>query len=81
MSDVVPAEVTHFDADHIGGPSAFPDAQVHLTADEARGAATPPPGVGGSASSRCGGRTARAPSRTSRPSTKRPTPSNGRGDG
>lgn len=30
--------VTHFDIDHIGGLSDFPQAQVHLTADEARAA-------------------------------------------
>ncbi|MBI5336771.1 glyoxylase-like metal-dependent hydrolase (beta-lactamase superfamily II) [Mycobacterium sp. BK558] len=29
---------THFDADHIGGLADFPDAQVHVTATEARAA-------------------------------------------
>lgn len=30
--------ITHFDLDHIGGLADFPDAQVHVTADEADGA-------------------------------------------
>ncbi|MFD8691393.1 MBL fold metallo-hydrolase [Streptomyces sp. NPDC059651] len=40
--DVRHIVLTHFDADHIGGLSDFPDAQVHLTADEARGAVHSP---------------------------------------
>lgn len=40
--DVRHIVLTHFDADHIGGLSDFPDAQVHLTADEARGAVRSP---------------------------------------
>jgi glyoxylase-like metal-dependent hydrolase (beta-lactamase superfamily II) len=35
--DVRHIVLTHFDADHIGGLADFPDAQVHVTADEARG--------------------------------------------
>ncbi|MET8979458.1 MBL fold metallo-hydrolase [Streptomyces sp. NPDC004539] len=34
--------LTHFDADHIGGLSDFPWAEVHLTADEALGAVHSP---------------------------------------
>ncbi|EUA89226.1 metallo-beta-lactamase superfamily protein [Mycobacterium ulcerans str. Harvey] len=30
--------LTHFDSDHIGGLADFPDAQVHVTSAEARGA-------------------------------------------
>ena len=37
-SDVRHIVVTHFDADHIGGLSDFPDAQVHVTSAEAFGA-------------------------------------------
>ncbi|CAN3130825.1 putative metallo-hydrolase Rv2300c [Mycobacterium sp. smrl_JER01] len=37
-SDVRHIVVTHFDADHVGGLSDFPDAQVHVTAAEAFGA-------------------------------------------
>lgn len=33
---------THFDFDHIGGISDFPDAQIHVTAAEALGAMRPP---------------------------------------
>nr|WP_168505774.1 MBL fold metallo-hydrolase [Streptomyces sp. S1D4-11]QIY93862.1 MBL fold metallo-hydrolase [Streptomyces sp. S1D4-11] len=40
--DVRHIVLTHFDADHIGGLSDFPHAQVHLTADEARGAVHSP---------------------------------------
>ncbi|MER6081357.1 MBL fold metallo-hydrolase [Streptomyces sp. NPDC001833] len=40
--DVRHIVLTHFDADHIGGLSDFPDAQVHLTSDEARGAVHSP---------------------------------------
>ncbi|MFJ6897461.1 MBL fold metallo-hydrolase [Streptomyces hokutonensis] len=40
--DVRHIVLTHFDADHIGGLSDFPHAQVHLTADEARGAVHAP---------------------------------------
>ncbi|TQJ37439.1 MBL fold metallo-hydrolase [Streptomyces sp. NBC_00080] len=40
--DVRHVVVTHCDADHIGGLSDFPDARVHLTADEARGAVHAP---------------------------------------
>ncbi|MEW1718241.1 MBL fold metallo-hydrolase [Streptomyces sp. NPDC093109] len=40
--DVRHIVLTHFDADHIGGLSDFPQAQVHLTADEARGAVHAP---------------------------------------
>ncbi len=34
-SDVRHIVVTHFDADHIGGLADFPDAQVHVTSEEA----------------------------------------------
>ena len=34
--------VTHFDADHIGGMSDFPDAQIHATAAEVLGAMASP---------------------------------------
>ncbi|WP_427919195.1 MBL fold metallo-hydrolase [Streptomyces sp. cg40] len=40
--DVRHIVLTHFDADHIGGLSDFPDAEVHLTVDEARGAVHAP---------------------------------------
>jgi glyoxylase-like metal-dependent hydrolase (beta-lactamase superfamily II) len=36
--DVRHIVLTHFDVDHIGGLSDFPDAQVHVTAAEAAGA-------------------------------------------
>jgi len=36
--DVRHIVVTHFDGDHIGGISDFPDAQIHVTAAEAFGA-------------------------------------------
>ncbi len=39
--DVRHIVLTHVDADHVGGLSDFPDAQVHLTADEAAGALRP----------------------------------------
>ncbi|MFI1412303.1 MBL fold metallo-hydrolase [Streptomyces sp. NPDC020707] len=39
--DVTHIVVTHFDLDHIGGLADFPDAQVHVTAAEARGALSP----------------------------------------
>lgn len=43
--DVRHIVVTHFDVDHIGGISDFPDAQIHVTAAEAFGAThTPTPG-------------------------------------
>lgn len=47
--DLDPADVrhvvlTHFDLDHVGGLSDFPDAQVHVTAEEARGAVHAPRG-------------------------------------
>lgn len=41
-SDVRHIVVTHFDFDHIGGIADFPDAQVHVTATEARGAVHAP---------------------------------------
>jgi glyoxylase-like metal-dependent hydrolase (beta-lactamase superfamily II) len=34
--------ITHFDGDHIGGISDFPEAQIHVTAMEARGAMRAP---------------------------------------
>ncbi|WP_373198548.1 MBL fold metallo-hydrolase [Mycobacterium marinum] len=37
-SDVRHIVLTHFDFDHIGGLADFPDAQVHVTSAEARGA-------------------------------------------
>ncbi|MFC8664074.1 MBL fold metallo-hydrolase [Streptomyces sp. NPDC057199] len=41
-SDVRHIVLTHFDADHIGGLSDFPGAQVHVTAAEALGAVHSP---------------------------------------
>ncbi|MGZ8802534.1 MAG: MBL fold metallo-hydrolase [Mycobacterium sp.] len=41
-ADVRHIIVTHFDADHIGGIADFPDAQIHVTAAEARGAMRSP---------------------------------------
>ena len=41
-NDVRHIVVTHFDMDHIGGLSDFPDAQVHATAAEVRGAVREP---------------------------------------
>ncbi|MFB7437053.1 MBL fold metallo-hydrolase [Streptomyces mirabilis] len=41
-TDVRHIVLTHFDADHIGGLSDFPDAQVHVTAAEALGAVHAP---------------------------------------
>lgn len=41
-SDVRHIVLTHFDFDHIGGIADFPDAQVHVTAAEARGAVHAP---------------------------------------
>ena len=40
--DVRHIVVTHFDIDHIGGISDFPDAEIHCTAAEALGAMRPP---------------------------------------
>lgn len=40
--DVRHVVLTHLDVDHVGGISDFPDAQVHLTAAEARGAVHAP---------------------------------------
>jgi glyoxylase-like metal-dependent hydrolase (beta-lactamase superfamily II) len=40
--DVRNIVITHFDVDHIGGLSDFPDARVHVTAAEVRGAITSP---------------------------------------
>ncbi|GAB2864593.1 MBL fold metallo-hydrolase [Actinocorallia aurea] len=40
--DVRDIVLTHFDLDHIGGLADFPDARVHVTADEARGAVHAP---------------------------------------
>lgn len=40
--DVRHVVVTHFDVDHVGGLSDFPEAQVHVTAAEARGAVHAP---------------------------------------
>ena len=40
--DVRHIVTTHFDIDHIGGISDFPDAQIHVTAAEAFGAMTAP---------------------------------------
>ncbi|MEU2729319.1 MBL fold metallo-hydrolase [Streptomyces griseoviridis] len=39
--DVTHIVATHFDLDHIGGLADFPEAQVHVTAAEARGALSP----------------------------------------
>ncbi|MCT9113339.1 MBL fold metallo-hydrolase [Streptomyces mirabilis] len=41
-TDVRHIVLTHFDADHIGGLSDFPHAQVHVTAAEALGGAVSP---------------------------------------
>ncbi|OBB99518.1 hypothetical protein A5784_22295 [Mycobacterium sp. 852013-50091_SCH5140682] len=41
-ADVRHIVLTHFDLDHIGGLADFPDAQVHVTAAEARGAVHAP---------------------------------------
>lgn len=41
-SDVRHIVLTHFDFDHIGGLADFPDADVHVTAAEARGAVHAP---------------------------------------
>lgn len=41
-SDVRHIVLTHFDFDHIGGLADFPDADVHVTVDEARGAVHAP---------------------------------------
>jgi Metallo-beta-lactamase superfamily len=40
--DVRHIVITHFDCDHIGGISDFPDAQIHVTAAEAIGAIRAP---------------------------------------
>jgi glyoxylase-like metal-dependent hydrolase (beta-lactamase superfamily II) len=40
--DVRHIVVTHFDVDHIGGLSDFPDAEIHVTAAEALGAMKAP---------------------------------------
>ncbi|MFF2102781.1 MBL fold metallo-hydrolase [Streptomyces sp. NPDC058202] len=40
--DVRHIVLTHFDSDHIGGLADFPDAQVHLTSDEASGSVHSP---------------------------------------
>jgi glyoxylase-like metal-dependent hydrolase (beta-lactamase superfamily II) len=40
--DVRHIVITHFDGDHIGGISDFPDAQIHVTASEAFGAFSTP---------------------------------------
>lgn len=42
ISDVRDIVVTHFDFDHIGGLGDFPEAQVHVTEAEARGAVHAP---------------------------------------
>jgi glyoxylase-like metal-dependent hydrolase (beta-lactamase superfamily II) len=42
ISDVRHIVLTHFDFDHIGGIADFPDAHVHVTAAEARGAVHAP---------------------------------------
>ncbi|MFE2447312.1 MBL fold metallo-hydrolase [Streptomyces melanosporofaciens] len=39
--DVSHIVITHFDLDHIGGLSDFPDARVHVTSAEVRGALSP----------------------------------------
>jgi glyoxylase-like metal-dependent hydrolase (beta-lactamase superfamily II) len=41
-ADVRHIVLTHFDLDHIGGLADFPDASVHVTAAEARGAVHAP---------------------------------------
>ncbi|HZQ32777.1 MAG TPA: MBL fold metallo-hydrolase [Mycobacterium sp.] len=41
-NDVRHIVITHFDMDHIGGLVDFPDAQIHVTAAEVRGAVTSP---------------------------------------
>lgn len=41
-NDVRHIVITHFDMDHIGGISDFPDAQIHVTAAEVLGAMRPP---------------------------------------
>jgi glyoxylase-like metal-dependent hydrolase (beta-lactamase superfamily II) len=41
-ADVRHIVLTHFDLDHIGGLADFPDAEVHLTAGEARGSVHAP---------------------------------------
>lgn len=41
-SDVRHIVLTHFDVDHIGGLSDFPDAAIHVTGAEARGAVHAP---------------------------------------
>ena len=41
-TDVRHIVVTHFDTDHIGGISDFPDAQIHVSAAEVIGAMQPP---------------------------------------
>lgn len=41
-ADVRHIVVTHFDMDHIGGISDFPDAQIHVTAAEVLGAVREP---------------------------------------
>jgi glyoxylase-like metal-dependent hydrolase (beta-lactamase superfamily II) len=40
--DVRHVVVTHFDLDHVGGIADFPDALIHVTAAEARGATRSP---------------------------------------
>ena len=40
--DVCDIVVTHFDMDHIGGLADFPDARIHVSAPEARGAVHSP---------------------------------------
>jgi glyoxylase-like metal-dependent hydrolase (beta-lactamase superfamily II) len=40
--DVRHIVITHFDGDHIGGISEFPDAQIHVTSAEALGAMRSP---------------------------------------
>ena len=40
--DVRHIVITHFDCDHIGGISEFPEAQIHVTAAEAFGALAHP---------------------------------------
>ncbi|WP_110183036.1 MBL fold metallo-hydrolase [Nocardioides solisilvae] len=43
-ADVRHVVLTHFDLDHVGGISDFPDARVHVTAEEAQGAVHDPRG-------------------------------------